>query len=271
MLIRGTISKRNSMSKKQNSVKNNILTDEEIRNIVKYNPDGREIKDQNYVSFLIERYKDRKNISKITTDTQYIESIKNKTKKDKKKDLYKKINDKEFKSTKKLKDENGNIKIVNLNLTITITGLNESFNKGYSDEKYAIVPYLDQIIKTSENGIVRNEAKKRDNIEEWYYLYNTAEINGQLYGVKVDIKKTGQGDRFYVHRVNLIKNEGKFDLTRTPLEMEKSPNNFPSSMNSISQKQNSVKENTIVNNKSTQKNKNQVEENLMNWLGFEEK
>ena len=105
------------MSKKQNSVKNNILTDEEIRNIVKYNPDGREIKDQNYVSFLIERYKDRKNISKITTDTQYIESIKNKTKKDKIKDLYKKINDKEFKSTKKLKDENGNIKIVNLNLT----------------------------------------------------------------------------------------------------------------------------------------------------------
>ena len=92
-----------------------------------------------------------------------------------------------------------------------------------------------------------------------------------MYGVKVDIKKTGQGDRFYVHRVNLIKNEGKFDLTRTPLEMEKSPNNFPSSMNSISQKQNSVKENTIVNNKSTQKNKNQVEENLMNWLGFEEK
>lgn len=44
-----------------------------------------------------------------------------------------------------------------------------------------------------------------------------------------------------------------------------------SNNNSISQKQNSVKENTIVNNKSTQKNKNQVEENLMNWLGFEEK
>ena len=73
------------MSKKQNSVKNNILTDEEIRNIVKYNPDGREIKDQNYVDFLVERYKDNKNISGIVTDTYNIEELLKKALEDSKK------------------------------------------------------------------------------------------------------------------------------------------------------------------------------------------
>ena len=66
------------------SVENNVsnLSDEEIRNIVKYNQDGREISDENYVDFLTERYKDNKNISGIVTDTKYVEGITAKTEKE---------------------------------------------------------------------------------------------------------------------------------------------------------------------------------------------
>ena len=105
------------------------LSDEEIRNIVKYNQDGREISDENYVDFLVERYKDNKNISGVITDTRYVESIENKIKKDKISDLYEKIKDKEFKITKELRDENGELQNVDLDLVITKKGLNESFNK----------------------------------------------------------------------------------------------------------------------------------------------
>ena len=73
------------------------LSDEEVRNIVKYNPDGREISDSNYVDFLVERYKDNKNISGVVTDTSYVESIKNKIKKDKISDYMKKLKTKSLK------------------------------------------------------------------------------------------------------------------------------------------------------------------------------
>ena len=207
MLIRGTISKRNSMSKKQNSVKNNILTDEEIRNIVKYNPDGREILDTDYVNFMVERFKDNKNISGVTTNTEYIFSIKEKSQNDKINDLFNKIKNKSIQSDKVLKNRNGIKENVHLDVLITKTGLNESFHKSISDEKYAIVLYLDKIIETSQDGIVRDETKNRKDIKGWYYLYNTAKINGKLYSVKVDLKQTQQGDRLYVHRVNLIHKE----------------------------------------------------------------
>lgn len=231
-------------------------TDEQIRDIVKYNQDGREITDSNYIDFMVERYKDNINISNVETDTNYIKSISNKTKKEKINDLYSKIKDKEFKTTKKLYNESKHLETRQIDLLITKSGLNESFNKGFSDEKYAIVPFLDEIIKTSQDGIIRNETKQRENIDEWYYLYNTAKINNELYGIKIDIKKTGQGDRFYVHRVNLINKKGNSNLSRTPLEMEKSTNRFPNINNSIPQKRETVKGNTAINKQSMQKSEN---------------
>ena len=238
----------------QNNTSN--LSDEDVRNIVKYNPDGREISDSNYVDFLVERYKDNKNISGVVTDTRYVESIENKIKKDKISDLYEKIKDKEFKITKELRDENGELQNVDLDLVITKKGLNESFNKGFSNEKYAIVPYLDEIIKTSQDGTIRAETKMRSNIMQWYYLYNTAEINGELYGVKVDIKKTPQGDRFYVHRVNLVHKDGTANQIPAVGNGTIKINTVPSTNTSISQNKQSVKNNTNVTNKSMQNNKN---------------
>lgn len=263
----------------ENVEQNNEQSNKEIRNIVKYNQDGREISDEDYVDFLVERYKDNKNISGIITDTQYIESIEDKIKKDKISDLYGKIKDKEFKITKELKDENGELQNINIDLVITKRGLSESFNKGISNEKYAIVPYLDEIIKTSKDGTIRAETKMRSNIMQWYYLYNTAEINGELYGVKVDIKKTPQGDRFYVHRVNLVhKNgtanqipavgNGTIKINTVPSEglgtlpRKAEVRNFkpaPSTNTSISQNNSSVKNNTNATNKSMQNNKNNTQ------------
>ena len=46
----------NEVIEDNNSISN--LSDEEVKSIVKYNPDGREISDSNYVDFLVERYKD---------------------------------------------------------------------------------------------------------------------------------------------------------------------------------------------------------------------
>lgn len=252
------------------------LSDEEIRNIVKYNQDGREISDKDYVNFLVKRYKDNKNISGIITDTKYVESIENKTKKDKISDLYKKIQDKEFKIAKKLRSKNGELQNVNIALIITKKGLNESFNKGFSNEKYAVVPYLDELIKTAQDGTIRAETKMRSNIMQWYYLYNTAEINGKLYGIKIDIKKTPQGDRFYVHRVNLVHKNGTANqipavgngtiktnavpsegLGALPRQAE--VRNFkpaPSINTSIAQNKKSVKNDTNVNNNSMQEKKN---------------
>ena len=232
------------------------LSDEEIRNIVKYNQDGREISDEDYVDFLVERYKDNKNISGIITDTKYVESIENKTKKDKISDLYKKIQDKEFKIAKKLRNKNGELQNVNIDLIITKKGLNESFNKGFSNEKYAVVRYLDELIKTAQDGTIRAETKMRSNIMEWYYLYNTAEINGKLYGIKVDIKKTPQGDRFYVHRVNLVHKNGTANQIPAVGNGTIKINTVPFIDTSISQNKNSVKNNTNVNNKSMQNNEN---------------
>lgn len=232
------------------------LSDEEIRNIVKYNQDGREISDEDYVDFLVERYKDNKNISGIITDTKYVESIENKTKKDKISDLYKKIQDKEFKIAKKLRNKNGELQNVNIDLIITKKGLNESFNKGFSNEKYAVVPYLDELIKTAQDGTIRAETKMRSNIMEWYYLYNTAEINGKLYGIKIDIKKTPQGDRFYVHRVNLVHKNGTANQIPAVGNGTIKINTVPFIDTSITQNKNSVKNNTNVNNNSMQEKKN---------------
>lgn len=197
------INKRNTNIK----LSGNTTQDEEIRNIVKYNPDGREITDENYIDFMVERYKDNKNISGVVTDTKYVISIREKSQNDKINDLFNKIKNKSIQSDKVLKNRNGIKENVHLDVLITKTGLNESFHKSISDEKYAIVPYLDKIIATSQDGIVRDETKNRKDIKGWYYLYNTAEINGKLYSVKVDLKQTQQGDRLYVHRVNLIHKE----------------------------------------------------------------
>lgn len=180
------------------------MTNEQIRNMLKYNADGRKIKDDAYIDFMVKRYKDNFNISGVKTNTLFVENMFNKTKKEKINILYRQIKEKQFKTTKKLHSQTDKIKIIKIDLLISKTGINESFNKGYSNEKYSIVPYLDIIIKTAQDGIIRDETKKRDNIEEWYYLYNTVKINNKLYGVKIDIKRTGQKDRFYVHRVNLI-------------------------------------------------------------------
>ena len=246
-----------SSNKNENVRQNNEqynLSDKEIRNIVKYNQDGREISDENYVDFLVERYKDNKNISGVVTDTRYVESIEDKTKNDKITELYKKINDKEFKITKELKNENGNIQIIDIDLIITKKGINESFNKGFSNEKYAVVPYLDIIIKTAEDGTIRAETKMRKNIMQWYYLYNTAEINGQLYGIKIDIKKTPQGDRFYVHRVNLVHKNGTVNQIPAVGNGTIKINTVPNT--SITQSNSSVKNNTNVNKKSMQNKRN---------------
>ena len=280
----------NNMSKRKKGTieqNNNVsnASDEEIRNIVKYNQDGREISDENYIDFLVERYKDNKNISGVVTDIKYVESIENKTKKDKISDLYQKIQDKEFKITKELRSEDGKLQNVSIDLIITKKGLNESFNKGFSNEKYAIVPYLDKLIKTAQDGTIRAETKMRSNIMQWYYLYNTAEINGELYGVKVDIKKTPQGDRFYVHRVNLVHKNGTVNqipavgngtikINTVPSESlgtlprKSEVRNFKPTLSntSISQNISSVKNNTNVNNKSMQNNENNTLEDIKKEL-----
>ncbi|MDO5557199.1 MAG: hypothetical protein Q4G05_03030 [Clostridia bacterium] len=233
-------------------------SDEEIRNIVKYNPDGKEIKDNNYVEFMIERYKDNINISGIETDTKYVETLKGVEQKEKTKLLYDKIENKSFKIIKKLNSKDNKMKTVELDLFITKSGLNESFHKGTSDEKFSVVPFLDNIIKTSQDGIIRSESKDRMYINEWYYLYNTIKINDKLYGVKVDIKKTNQGDRFYVHRVNLINKIRNFDSIRTPLEAEKLLNRIPYPNNSISQQKENVKHTTINNQYMKKNEKNTI-------------
>lgn len=232
----------------------NTITDEEIRNIVKYNPDGREITDENYIDFMVERYKDNKNISGVITDTKYVKSLKDKTEKEILDSLYDEIKEKNFKINKTLLNENQNKETINIDLEITKQGIKESLNKSMSDEKISVIPYLDILIKSSNTGIIRNETKNRRNILNWYYIYNTAEINGNLYAIKIDLKKTQVGDRFYVHRVNLIKNEGNI-LTVPGFEHATESEYISPSINtSISQKNNSVK--TNVNNNSTQNTKN---------------
>ncbi len=259
MLFEQSPSMNNNITQNADTVKN--LTDAKIRDIVKYNQDGKEIQDTHYVDFMVERYKDNINISGIETNTKYIEQIKLKNKNEIISDLFTRINDKSFESKKELLNKENIKELVKLDVEITKTGLNESFHKGISDEKYAIVPYLDVIIKTSQNGIIRDETKGRSNIKGWYYLYNTAIINGQLYSVKIDLKQTDRGDRLYVHRVNLIH---KKELSSQAIT-EKSASNTvgqkaPSIDNSISQNTNSVK--TVVNNnKSMQKDENDTSDN----------
>lgn len=260
-----------SMKKKNNKT---TLSDEEIRNIVKYNPDGREIQDTDYVDFMKERFKDRSNISNIETTTtetntllnETLEEAKNKVGtseankiRNKQKELmisklYSKIKNKKFKVTKKLKNENGNIETKELDIEISKNGLKESFNKSISNEKYAVVPFLDKLIQTSNSGTIRNETKLRQNIDEWYYLYNTAIVDNQLYGVKIDIKKTGQGDRFYVHRLNIIK-EGTSNSESIFKDDTIRNNKIPSSTNSIAQKSQTVKSKTKPKTNKSQTNK----------------
>jgi hypothetical protein len=213
---------------------------EKAKEIVKYNQDGREITDKDYVEFLANRYLDNKNISGIETDTKYVEAISNKSQKEIINDLYSKIEETQFTTHKKLLNEKGNLTEVNLNLEISKTGISESLHKSVSDEKISIIPYLDKLIKTSNNGIIKPEAKERRNIIEWYYLYNTALINNELYGVKIDIKKTNSGDRFYVHRVNIIKRGDKDFVYGVGSSVEEK-SKFPLNNNSISQTEKNVK------------------------------
>ena len=280
-----TIPNENSPIQGQVDIEGNIVeqnnninkSDEEIRNIVKYNQDGREIKDSNYIDFMTERYKDNLNISKIITDTSYVSTLldktyqeavklvgteKRNTLRNKQKDLmlkelFDKISDTSFTIEKTLKTQTGNLETKKLDILITQKGINESFNKSISDEKYAIVPYLDTIIKTSKDGIIRDESKIRSNIDEWYYLYNTANINGKLYSIKVDIKKTPQGDRFYVHRVNLIHKEGTSSQIPAVGNGTIKTNKAPSVTNSIPQNNQNVKnDKNTINNKSMQNEEN---------------
>lgn len=79
---------------------------------------------------------------------------------------------------------------------------------------------------------------------KWYYLYNSAEIDNKLYAVKIDIRKTPQGDRFYVHRVNLIEEKGAINQIPSNGSATIKINKTPSSSNSISQNNQSVKNNT---------------------------
>ncbi len=240
------------------------LSDNEISDIVRYNPDGREITDQDYVDFMVKRYKDNKNISGVETDTEYVDMLLDETYKEasdlkstereiinKQKDLMLnklilKIREKSFKKQIKLKDKQSNYIDVLLDIQISKKGLKESFNKSISNEKYAVVPYLDELIKSSETGIIREESKLRDNIDEWYYLYNTAKVNGELYAVKIDIKKTQQGDRFYVHRLNIIKEGNSRSESIVEDNTIKNTDN-PSTNTSIPQKDTKVKSVTDIN------------------------
>ena len=247
------------------NVRNNVsnLSDEEIKNIVKYNPDGRVISDENYVNFLVDRYKDNKNISGVVTDTSSIREIlsKNNSRIETLKELYNSIeNTHNITLQAKLKNEKGNLETVNLDIDITLSGLKESFNKGESIEKYSIVPYLDKIIYTVQDGdgyFVMHDDKNRVDVKGYYYLFNTAEIDNKLYSVKIDIKKTKAGDRFYVHRVKLINNEGASIQANNSLELEVPVGQEAPSVNtSISQQNKNVKNDTNVTNKSMQNNKN---------------
>lgn len=230
-----------SMKKKSSKT---TLSDEQIRDIVKYNPDGKEIRDTDYVDFMTERFKDNKNISGIITDTNYVNTISRKSQNEKIEDLYRQIKNKNIQSDKVLKNREGKKENVHLDVLITKTGLNESFHKSISDEKYAIVPHLDKIIETSQDGIIRDETKNRKNILGWYYLYNTAEINGKLYSVKVDLKQTQQGDRLYVHRVNLIHKEELPSQAITDKSARDTVGQEVPPNKSIPQKSQSVKNNT---------------------------
>ena len=249
---------------------------QEIIDKVKYNPDGKEIKDTHYVEFLADRYIDKKNISGVETDTQETEKLLQDTYQQAKKgtdnektilnkqkelivnDMYKQIKEKQFQIAKQLLNEKGQKENRNLDLEITKKGLKESLHKSISQEKIAVMPYIDILIKTSENGIIRNETKQRSNVNEWYYIYNTALINDKLYGVKIDIRKTPQGDRFYVHRVNLINKEGFSNQIPSNGSATIKIKNPSSIDNSISQKSDSVK-GTTVNNKDMQKNGNNAD------------
>lgn len=262
--------------RKENNKKISPKRYNQIRDIVKYNQDGKEIKDNNYVDFIVERYKDNINISNIETNTQNIEQLLNETLeeaknivgvdnenkiKNKQKELminnlYPTIKDTEFLTIKNLQNTDGTYATKKLNIEISKGGLKESFNKSISKEKYAVIPFLDILIKTSNDGIIRAESKDRRNISEWYYLYNTAIVNGKLYSVKIDIKKTTQGDKFYVHRLNIIK-EGSTTSVSIVEDDTKRSNLKPSNINnSISQNQKSVKNDTIINNKSIQNKEN---------------
>lgn len=232
---------------------------------VKYNQDGREIKDTNYVNFMAQRLLDGENISGIETDTKYVKGLSLKSKTEIINDLYNKIENKSLKLKKELENQAGQKETISLDIVITKTGLKESFQKGISNEKYAVVPYLDKIIETSKNGIIRDEAKERKNIKGWYYLYNTAKIDNKLYGVKVDLKQTDRGDRLYVHRVNLLNKESLPSQAVTDKSVRDTVGQgdfqedvtITSSLinNSITQKAKAVKSDTTVN-KSTQKKEN---------------
>jgi len=251
--IFGSIEQQEQVYTEISSVIKNIIENKKIKDIVKYNSDGREIKDNNYIDFLVERYKDNKNISKVKTTTKTIQQIlKNSDSRNETlKQLYKEIkNPTNIKLETQLKNLNGEFEKVSLDIDITLTGLKESFNKGESIEKYSIIPYLDNLILTTQDGngyFVMHDDKNRTEVRGYYYLFNTAMIDNKLYATKIDIKKTKAGDRFYVHRVKLINNEGASIQANNSLELEVPVGQeAPSIDNSIAQKNNSVK--TVTTN-----------------------
>lgn len=270
--IFGSIEQQEQVYTEISSVIKNIIENKKIKDIVKYNSDGREIKDNNYIDFLVERYKDNKNISKVKTTTKTIQQIlKNSDSRNETlKQLYKEIkNPTNIKLETQLKNSNGEFEKISLDIDITLTGLKESFNKGESIEKYSIIPYLDNLILTTQDGngyFVMHDDKNRTDVRGYYYLFNTAMIDNKLYATKIDIKKTKAGDRFYVHRVKLINNEGASIQANNSLELEVPVGQeAPSIDNSIAQKNNSVK--TVTTNNMQKEIKYSDRENVTDSQG----
>lgn len=145
---------------------------------------------------------------------------------------------------------------------VTNSDIKESVNNTYTfteqrkylKENLSIYSHLDKIIENAQLISNTNELKGRSKYNKWEYYALPIKIDKRNYIVQFDTVQREDGEtHFRVERLYKI-SEG--DST-TAVPTKKLTTRFsvesPSIDNSIPQKQNSVKKNTIVDNKSTQK------------------
>lgn len=152
---------------------------------------------------------------------------------------------------------------------VTNSDIKESINNTYTfteqrkylKENLSIYSHLDKIIVNAQLISNTSELKGRSKYNKWEYYALPIKIDNRNFIVQFDTVQREDGEtHFRVERLFKISEGDSTTAVPTKKLMTRFSVESPSVNNSISQKENPVKENTNVNNKSMQNKKNNTQD-----------
>lgn len=90
-------------------------------------------------------------------------------------------------------------------IIITRDGIEKTMSQAAMPQKSATMAILPELVRNAALVSEAPDGGRHPDVKRWFYLETPVDVDGIAFTAKIDVKETSFGNKFYIHRLNVVK------------------------------------------------------------------